>query len=126
MAYCNVSVLAGQTLTSVERVGDEEIIFTADSGRRFKLYHEQGCCESVQIEDVNGDLNDLVGVPILQAEEVCFERDENPEGMAEPYGESFTWTFYKFATAKGYVTIRWLGESNGYYSESVDFCELPK
>jgi hypothetical protein len=108
--------LIGRTMTAVEVKGKEEMIFTRDDGRVFKFYHEQNCCESVEIEDVCGELSDLVGAPILQAECVAEESDTD-------WGTR-TFTFYKFATVKGSVTVRWLGESNGYYSESVDFTEV--
>jgi hypothetical protein len=108
-----ISVLVGKTLTEVRRDGDEEIFFTTDEGKTFKMYHSQDCCECVQIEDIEGDLQSLVGNPILVAEEVS---QEDPNAC-----ESGTWTFYKLATIKGHVDIRWYGSSNGYYSESVDF-----
>lgn len=115
--------LIGKTLTHVEQVGEDEIVFVTDEGKRYKLHHTQDCCESVTIEDIVGDLNDLVGEPILIAEE-AISCGENPENVTKEYqDDSFTWTFYKFATRKGYVDIRWYGESNGYYSESVDFDE---
>lgn len=118
----NFSDLIGVTLSSVTSYGDE-IYFEAEDGRKWKLYHEQDCCESVYVEDIAGDLNDLIGTPILQAEEVSSY--DNPEGVEIPeYQDSFTWTFYKLATIKGYVTIRWYSESNGYYSESVTFVKL--
>ena len=113
--YCKVNVLKGKTLTSLKNEGDELIFETAD-GETYRMYHEQDCCERVRIEDIVGDLEDLVGSEILMAEEV---EGESPADF-EAY-ESYTWTFYKFATRKGYVDIRWLGESNGYYSESVSF-----
>ena len=100
---------------------EQEIIFTTNDGEKFKMYHEQNCCEGVYIEDINGDINDLLNTSILLAES-SVSQDENPEGVNVPdYQDSFTWTFYKLATIKGYVDIRWYGESNGYYSESVDF-----
>lgn len=131
--------LIGKTMASVENVNDEEIVFTTDDGRRYKLYHSQDCCESVLVESIVGDLTDLAGTPILLAEEVSYSAEEDLpveervwlqlERAGKPdyyYEDSQTWTFYKFATIKGYVDIRWLGTSNGYYSESVDFEELTR
>lgn len=115
----DVSVLLGQTLTSVEQNGIVEIRFTLVDGRVFKMYHSQDCCEGVTIEDVCGDLNDLVGSPLTLAEE-----STNRDNCKSVWGDTCTWTFYKFATVKGYVTIRWYGQSNGHYSESVDFEEI--
>jgi hypothetical protein len=72
--------------------------------------------------DIVGDLEDLIGYPILLAEEVTNDSDVNPPGVEIPeYQDSFTWTFYKLATIKGSVTISWYGQSNGYYNESVSF-----
>jgi len=120
-----LELLIGKTLTAVENRDDQEIVFTADDGSQFALYHSQDCCESVAVEDICGDLNDLVGSPILTAE--LATSDQNPtDAKAETieYQDSFTWSFYKIATNKGSVTIRWYGESNGYYSETVDFKKI--
>jgi len=103
-------------------VGAEEMRFVgADGGPSFRFYHREDCCESVQIVDMAGDLSDLVGSPIVEAEEVSNEDAPAPEN-ASP--DEYQWTFYRFATAKGSVTVRWLGESNGYYSMAVAFEEI--
>lgn len=119
------SALLGKTLVSVS-VNDaqDEIRFMTNEGRTYLMYHEQDCCEGVSIESIAGDLQDLIGNPILKAEEVT-SSDAQPGQEVSEYDDSFTWTFYKLATIKGYVDIRWLGSSNGYYSESVDFALLP-
>ncbi len=114
--------LLGKTLTAVTgEVGGDEMVFTTNTGDSFRLYHQQDCCESVTIEDICGDLADLVGSPIVQADEA---ESDKPEGLTREYEpESETWTFYRIATAKGLVVVRWFGESNGYYGESVDFAK---
>jgi len=117
--YCHdmaqIESMVGKTFTRVYGdVGSEEMVFENDT-ERYVFFHSQDCCESVDINDIVGDLQDLVGEPLVMAEEVSGYIGPEPE-----YHDSYTWTFYKFATRKGYVDVRWLGESNGYYSESVD------
>lgn len=76
--------------------------------------HHQDCCESVYLADVTGDLDDL-----LEAE--IFDAREDSERGGEHGDSTYTWTFYNIRTSKGTITLRFNGESNGYYSESVDF-----
>lgn len=116
------SDLKGKTVLDIDKSSDE-ITFVTDSGK-YKMYHSQDCCESVSIDEIHGDLDDLIGSPILLAEEVT--SGENPPGVTKDYQDSFTWTFYKLSTINGSVTIRWYGSSNGYYSESVSFSKVIK
>lgn len=122
-SYPDISVLVGKTLESVEQHENSEVVFRATDGTSYRLFHMQDCCESVTIDDVCGEWSSLVGSPILMAEEVSGEIP-SMHMKGKYYPESETWTFYKFATVKGYVTMRWYGESNGYYSESVNFVQL--
>lgn len=118
--YAEFKELVGKTLTAITQNGITSIQFICADGTRYKLYHEQDCCECVSLEDVCGHLDNLIGTPITMAEEV-----NNIDFGTPECADSYTWTFYKLATIKGYVTLRWLGESNGYYSEGVDFVEVP-
>ena len=115
--YDDINKMVGKVMVSVENIDDEVLCFIDSDGVKYEFYHEQDCCESVTINDICGDLNDLVHSPILVAEEVTGVGFE----PLSSYDESFTWTFYKFSTIKGSVTVRWYGASNGYYSESVHF-----
>ena len=114
------SELIGRTFDTVTgKVDDEEMVFRSAGGRAFRFYHPRDCCEYVRIEDICGDVADLTGSPIVEAEEVS-----NEDAPVMENSESYTWTFYRFATAKGAVWVRWLGESNGYYGEGVEFEEV--
>jgi hypothetical protein len=115
--------LKGLVLKSIEVDQDTDyILFETDCGKRFLMYHIQSCCECVTIDDICGDLNDLLNSPVLIADEVSNSEqfEGRPDALSWEY-ESFTWTFYKIDTCKGGVTIRWFGSSNGYYSEKVTF-----
>lgn len=121
--WVDFEILEGLTFTAVKKqqnYNKDYLLFIETNGRAFIQFHEDECCESVNIEDINGSLTDLENSPILLAEEVFSNEEPAPEEDPEHY----TWTFYKLSTVKGSVTIRWYGTSNGYYSETVSFFEI--
>ena len=100
---------------------DDDIYMILDNGDIYRLYHSQDCCESVYIEDINGDFDDIIGYEILMAEESMSGIGDSYNSEIEENCESFTWTFYRLSTMKGDLNIRFFGSSNGYYSESATF-----
>jgi len=101
----------------ISKQQDKLYFIDTDDSVYFTMRHDQQCCESVELEDICGDLEDLTLSPIMDAEEVC-EEGNNRDA-------SYTWTFYKIRSGVGSVTIRWYGCSNGYYSERVGIYKYP-
>lgn len=105
----------GVTFSDIEvQKYNNRIIFTLDNGEKYMLYHNQDCCETVILEDICGDIHELIGSPILLAE-------ETEDDGASTDDKKIKLTFYKLVNLIGSVTIRWYGSSNGYYSVSVNF-----
>lgn len=111
--YRDIKVLKGQTIRQVLVTDDELYIRTDD--KCYLMYHAQDCCESVWLDDA-GDVRKLEGHKIISAKEKVQYGEED-------YGTS-TWTFYDLESHDLHVQLVWRGESNGYYSESVEFCEI--
>jgi hypothetical protein len=107
----------GKTLIEIVN-NNEEVIFTFSDKTKYKMYHQQDCCETVYLEEVIGDWDNILNSEIIIAKE-----DTNRDEAAY---ESTTWTFYEIRTIKGFVTLRWYGSSNGYYSESISVIQIAK
>lgn len=112
--------LIGKVITNIKglKLGSYEVIFEFEDRSRLVLFHDQECCERVRLVDIVGDPEDLLGEPLIMLDEATnFNEQEALKcGLSE---DGHLWTFYKLATIKGYVTLRWLGESNGYYAMDV-------
>lgn len=111
--HSDIDFLKGAIITKIEGMEEDsaEVYFYLEDGSCYKMYHEQDCCESVWLSDVCGDVDDLLLSEIHHAEERTTTGEDD-------WGTN-THTFYDIQTAKGCVNLRWVGESNGYYSESV-------
>jgi hypothetical protein len=61
------SDLSGKVIKEIEVQGDDKIVFYAEDGKTYEMYHDQDCCEHVCIESIVGDLAGLIDSPILVA-----------------------------------------------------------
>lgn len=108
--YVTVQDLIGETI-GVIREREDEVVILCHSGRVFTFDHQQDCCESVTVTEVRGI--DLVGgATITDAKEEII----SPERRGY---ESATDSTFTLITEKGDLVIKFHGESNGYYSETV-------
>ena len=94
-----------------EKIG-RKMLFELDGGMLIEFSHSQDCCEDVHIEDINCScpMYELhTGIITIAEQTTCYEDDG-----------CVMWTFYRFCTDKGDLTVRWIGEDNGWYSKEVD------
>lgn len=115
MKHTLFSELVGKTIIKLDEGGLE----TSD-GNKYMFYHEQDCCESVNLYEIKGNIDDILDSPVALAE----EDGSAPDDWKPKYVESYTFSNYFLETAKGRVEIYFLGESNGYYGESMNFYKI--
>ena len=119
-------VLKGKTITSIEgmEVGSTQIQFNCSDGYSYIMGHAFTNVEpvEVQVDDICGEVDSLIGSPIVIAEE-NYNEDGEPKNTSD---KSWLWVFYKFATIKGYVDIKWYGVSDGRYSEAVEMYKVSR
>ena len=109
--------LQGMTITAVVYKEPSESLLIHLNTHVLEMIHHQDCCETVYLADVVGSFEDLIGYPLLEVSESIVD--------IATAGSSSTASYYNFRTVKASVQLRWVGESNGYYSETVD-CYLYK
>lgn len=107
--------------------GSERLTIHFTDHSKLTFYHEQDCCELVALWDLAGDPADVMKTPehpggvVYEITKTTNSSDPPPPSTANFYVDdsSFTWTFFRIITNKGTLVLRWLGSSNGCYSEDV-------
>ncbi len=111
-------MIVGATFKSVT-VGPgnqpESVVFETEDGRTFQMYHEQDCCEYVYLKKIKGNVDSLIGRPVVKASVDYMHRGGGTET-----------TFVIQVEKRGKVQFIWLGVSNGYYGETATFKETTK
>ena len=124
--YYDAVELLGKIITEIKINESQAEVYITTSDGIYEMYHSQDCCETVRIENVFGDPTKLIGDVLVVAHEDVLSNEYPDDVPTEERNstDSFTYTIYTFATKTAEVKIRWLGTSNGYYSESVQITKI--
>ena len=113
----SIDQIKGMTITAVVYKETNESLLIHLNTHVLEMIHQRDCCETVYLADVVGSFEDLIGYPLLEVSESTVDIGDSDI--------SSTASYYNFKTIKASVQLRWVGESSGYYSETVD-CYLYK
>lgn len=115
-------MMQNEVLTNVDIMDDNEVLFTTESGKQYKMYHQQDCCERVWlIGDFNKVLKSLVGKKI---ERVDVKYYDGAEYASEYDDYSSTISEFTFIVNGNTEVVKWFGNSNGYYCEKAELEEV--
>ena len=122
MSDVNFFELKGQIVKEIYGLikGCDEVFIRTNDGT-YKLYHEQDCCEYVRVVKVIGNVDELIGEVIFAEEDTGANE---PDWHDEYIDSSHTWTKYVLKTENTSLEFWYLGESNGYYCESVSIKKI--
>ena len=122
MSDVNFFELKDKTIKEINglKKGGREVYIRTNDGT-YKLYHQQDCCEHVRVVKVIGNVNELIGEVIFAEEDAGANE---PDWYNESFNDSHTWTKYVLKTENTSLEFWYLGESNGYYCESVSIKKI--
>lgn len=118
------SSIKGHTIRDIKAtVGDDTVVIVTDKAR-ITLWHPQECCENVRLIKIVTPIDSclLCGKPITLAEE---DNPSDPSWYKDDYDYwhtwvgSHTWTAFYIEAGGLRLELWFLGESNGYYGESI-------
>lgn len=115
-----IEELNGERILSAKVLDCSARVLLRTENHVYEFHHEQDCCENVRLIEAEFSIEGMYswenipegGLLVREASERTESKDVNDF-------EHETQTFYHIDTDKGAIHMRWLGESNGYYSEEV-------
>lgn len=87
------------------------MLFEEEDGVLHLFFNELICCEVIVLYDVQGDVPNLLGNPLLKAEVLPYAQIIEEVDIVE-WGSDCAWSVFTFETVKGSVSFRWFGQSH--------------